>query len=316
MRAPRFPKSSGNGRARVAQAPSIPAAYDACLKLARTHYENFPVASRLVPVEARPHIAAIYAFARIADDFADEGDRVPADRLMFLEDWQRRLDAAADRHVEVRGDVDHIAVFVALSETLRVLGPDGSARAHALMSDLLSAFRQDVVTKRYGTWPDVLDYCRRSANPVGRLVLLITGHRDEQLGTYSDGLCTALQLTNFWQDLERDWVKGRLYVPLDMVEAHHAQLDALDEKRWTPEWRATLVDAGTRTRALFNAGKPVADHVRGRMAWELRATWLGGHRILDRLAAADYDVFRDRPSLAWWDAMTIAAGAVFWRRSA
>lgn len=265
---------------------------------------------------ARPHIAAVYAFARIADDLADEGDRPAADRMLALEDWQRRLDAAAEGHTESRGDIDHAAVFVALAETLRVLQSNGGNEAHGLLSDLLSAFRQDVVTNRYETWTDVLDYCRRSANPVGRLVLLINGYRDEAIAGQSDAVCTALQLTNFWQDLARDWARGRLYVPLEVTRAHCADFDSLDRQRWTPEWRAALTDVGDRTRALFSAGRPVADHAKGRLAWELRATWLGGRRVLDRLEAADYDVFRSRPSLTWRDAVGIAARAVTWRRSA
>lgn len=298
------------------QIPDVAAAYDTCTQLARTHYENFPVASFLMPPAARKHIAAFYAFARIADDFADEGYRPSADRLMFLEDWQRRLDAAAIGQVELKGDTDHIAVFLALRETLRVFSADSRTQAHTLLSDLLSAFRQDVIKKRYDTWADVLDYCRRSANPVGRLVLLVNGYHDEAAAQHSDAVCTALQLTNFWQDLGRDWAKGRLYVPLEVVQAHRAQLDALDKRRWTAEWRKALADLGARTDELFAKGRPVADHVRGRLAWELRVTWLGGHRILDRLAAADYDVFSSRPSLTWRDAVTMAAGAIAWRRSA
>lgn len=300
----------------MGQTPTIAEAYDTCFQLARNHYENFPVASRLMPVEARPHIAAIYAFARIADDFADEGDRLPADRLMVLEDWQRRLDLAAEGRTEARGDTDHIAVFMALAQTMRVLKNRGNTETHGLLSDLLSAFRQDVTKKRYETWDELLDYCRRSANPVGRLVLLVTGQRDETLARQSDQICTALQLTNFWQDLARDWAIGRLYVPLEVVKNHHAQLDALDQKRWTPEWREAMAEAGERTRLLFNAGRPMADRVRGRLGWELRATWLGGRRILDRLAASGYDVFLARPQLTRWDAVRIAAGTVTWRRSA
>jgi len=300
----------------VAYTPEVAAAYASCRRLARSHYENFPVASWLMPADAWPHIAAIYAFARIADDFADEGWREPAERLELLKDWQHRLDTAAAGGVSEGGHPDHVAVFIALKETLRVLPSGEGASAYALLSDLLSAFRQDVVTKRYETWHDVLDYCRRSANPVGRLVLLVTGHRDEVLAQRSDDVCTALQLANFWQDLARDWKIGRLYVPLDIVQAHGARLEDLDAGRWTPEWRAALRDVGARTDALFAAGRPVADGVKGRLAFELRATWLGGHRILDRLAASDYDVFSARPSLTWRDAAVIAAGAVTWRRSA
>lgn len=300
----------------MAQLPTVDAAYDTCLQLARTHYENFPVASWLMPRASRPHIAVIYAFARIADDFADEGHRQPHERLMFLEDWQRRLDAAANGHAESKGHTDHMAVFVALAETLRVLQADAGSQAHLLLTDLLSAFRQDVLMQRYETWADLLDYCRRSANPVGRLVLLVTGHTDDLLAKRSDSVCTALQLTNFWQDLARDWANGRLYVPMEVVRAHRARLDDLNAKRWTPEWRAALDDVGGRTRTLFDAGRPVVDGVKGRLAFELRATWLGGSRILDRLDAAGYDVFLARPTLTRWDAMGIAAAALIWRRSA
>ena len=309
------------------------AAYATCLRLAREQYENFPVASWLMPPAARPHVAAIYAFARIADDFADEGRREPADRLALLDMWQQRLDAAARGEVSPTNNPQYDAVFVALAATLRQRGAaeardgaaearDGAAEAtpyvrsaHALLSDLLSAFRQDVTTTRYETWEGVLDYCSRSANPVGRLVLLVTGNHDPVRAPQSDALCTALQLTNFWQDLARDWANGRLYVPLDLVRAHRARIEDLDSGRWTPEWSSALRDAGDRTRALFAAGRSMADGVRGRLRLELRSTWLGGHRILDRLAEADYDVFHARPSLAWPDAARIAAGALLWRRS-
>ncbi|MCR4373966.1 MAG: squalene synthase HpnC [Acidobacteria bacterium] len=300
------------------------AAYATCLRLAREHYENFPVASWLMPPAARPHVAAIYAFARIADDFADEGRREPADRLALLDMWQQRLDAAARGEVTPTNNLQDDAVFVALAATLRQHPPyagRGFSRAdsgvmRSLLSDLLSAFRQDVTTTRYENWDSVLDYCRRSANPVGRLMLLVTGNHDPVRASQSDALCTALQLTNFWQDLARDWASGRLYVPLDLVRAHGARIEDLDSGRWTPEWSSALRDAGDRTHALFAAGRPVADGVRGRLRLELRSTWLGGHRILDRLAEADYDVFHARPSLAWPDAARIAAGALLWRRSA
>ena len=285
------------------------AAYAACLRLASQHYENFPVASRLLPKATRPHIAAVYAFARIADDFADEGARSDAHRLELLDDWRQRLhDAAAGQ--PRRDDSDAGDVFAALSETIRTFALEIS-----LFDDLLSAFRQDVLVKRYRAWEDVLDYSTRSANPVGRLVLRIAGYRDAQLDAWSDAVCTALQLTNFWQDLERDWRQGRLYVPQAFVDAHGADEHDLGRRRLTPAWRAALGDAARRTRALFAAGRPVADAVRGRLRYELRATWLGGVRILDRLEASGFDVFHHRPTLGWIDAAPIAWRVLAWRRS-
>jgi phytoene synthase len=289
------------------------AAYAVCLRLARQHYENFPVASRLLPRALRPHVAAIYAFARIADDFADEGDRTEAARLALLNDWQRRLHDAAAGRTEHAGDIgsDAAAIFVALGDTMRVCDLDTR-----LFDDLLSAFRQDVLVKRYDTWRDLLDYCRRSANPVGRLVLTISGYRSEALDRQSDAICTALQLTNFWQDVERDWANGRLYVPRDLWEPAAADEADLSRRRMTPAWQAAIGEGARRTRALFDAGRPLPDNVRGRLAWELRATWAGGVRILDRLEAIGFDVFRQRPVLGWRDLPGIGWAVLAWRRRA
>jgi squalene synthase HpnC len=282
------------------------AAYAACLRLARQHYENFPVASRLLPAEARPHIAAVYAFARIADDFADEGDRSDQARLALLDGWREHLHRAAAGQAPADAS-DQSAIFVALGETMRRCSLDVT-----LFDDLLSAFKQDVVTKRYETWDDLLDYCRRSANPVGRLVLRIAGYRDRQLDEWSDAVCTALQLANFWQDLEIDWRKGRLYVPLSTVQASNADLRDLGRRRMSPEWQRALADVTARTRTLFDFGRPVADGVRGRLRWELRATWHGGMRILDRLERERFDVFRRRPKLGMSDMAAITWHTLRW----
>ena len=286
------------------------AAYARCLDIAQRHYENFPVASRLLPRRARPHIAAIYAFARIADDFADEGTRSPAARLALLDDWQSRLHRAVETP-RSEDDSDAAAIFHALGDSIRQCDLDVQ-----LFDDLLSAFRQDVTVRRYETWDELFDYCRRSANPVGRLVLRVNGYRDDRLDACSDAVCTALQLTNFWQDLEVDLKKDRLYVPLAEMRAAGADIEDLRRFRLTPEWRRAMEAAGARTRALFAAGRPVADSVRGRLRWELRATWLGGMRILDRLAAAGYDVFTARPTLGALDAVVIAGHALVWRTRA
>lgn len=286
-------------------------AYAWCERLARTHYENFPVASLLLPKRMRPAIAAIYAFARTADDFADETGIAEGERLRLLDDWEARLHRAAAGVAPSPDAVaadPHALIFIALADTMR---------AHRLpvapFEDLLSAFRQDVTVKRYASWVDVLDYCSRSANPVGRLVLRVAGHDDPALDRASDALCTALQLTNFWQDLARDWAAGRLYVPLEERERTGAREDDLASGQLTPQWRAALRAAASRTRGLFAAGRPVCDGVRGRLRYELRLTWLGGTRVLDRLEEAGFDVFRRRPSLGAADAAPLLWRALTWK---
>lgn len=282
------------------------AAYAYCERLAREHYENFPVASRLLPSAMRPHVAAVYAFARRADDFADEPGLGLAERQQLLDAWERRLtgDTAAALPAVLGADL----IFQALHQTMAAC-----ALPVSLFTDLLDAFRQDLHTTRYRTWDDLLAYCRRSANPVGRIVLRIGGYDTARLDAPSDALCTALQLTNFWQDLAIDWARGRLYVPMDDKERAGAREADLDAGRVTPEWRAVLAVMARRTRELVEAGRPVCDEVRGRLRWELRLTWLGASRILARLERAGFDVFHHRPSLGLRDAAPIALGALAWR---
>ena len=284
-------------------------AYAVCQRLARTHYENFPVASHLLPASMRPHVAAIYAFARTADDFADEGVLVADERLARLDDWLLRLRSCAAGGVS-DGASEADAIFVALGNTIveRRLPA-------ALFEDLLSAFRQDVTTTRYESWPDLLDYCRRSANPVGRLVLRVAGHDDENLDRASDAICTALQLTNFWQDIGRDWRKGRLYVPLSDMRSFAAHADDLEHGHLTPNWRSVLSALADRTRAFYDEGRRVCDGVTGRLRFELRLTWLGGRRILDALERSGFDVFTNRPALGAGDIPALAWGALRWRAS-
>jgi phytoene synthase len=267
----------------------VKTAYDTCLRIARDHYENFPVASRLLPAAMRPHVAAVYAFARGADDIADEPGRTPGERLALLDQWQAQL------HEPPRTDV-----FIALADTRERF----DLPVH-LFEDLLSAFRQDVTTVRYDTWAELLDYCRRSANPVGRLVLRLAGHRQAESDRWSDAVCTALQLTNFWQDLAIDWERGRLYVPREVWRSAGAELADLDRRQMSAAWRTAMHQATLVTRQLFDDGRPVCDVVRGRLRYELRATWLGGTRILDELDASGFDVFRYRPRLTGRDALVI-----------
>ncbi|HEX6464997.1 MAG TPA: squalene synthase HpnC [Vicinamibacterales bacterium] len=284
----------------------LAAAYAACEQLARTHYENFPVASLLLPARMRPHVAAIYAFARIADDMADEGVRPAAERVGDLARWGQRLDEAVAGRI-VRGE-PHAHVFVAVRHSIEVCGLPPS-----LFHDLLSAFAQDVTTARYATWTTLLDYCRRSANPVGRLVLRVAGTDAPSADVASDAVCTALQLTNFWQDLEIDWRKGRMYLPEEIWRPAGAREEDLVARRITPGWKRALREVIARTRALFDEGRTVCDAVAGRLRLELRATWLGGTRILDKLEAADFDVVQKRPELTRSDMPGLLWRSVFWR---
>jgi squalene synthase HpnC len=293
---------------------ALAADYRLCLALAASHYENFPVASRLVPEAIRPHVAAVYAFARTADDFADEDGYSTRERLRLLDEWLERLHAAVgtgDGDVPPGGgahDPDAAspdprdAIFRALGHTIRTRHlPMG------LFEALLSAFRQDVTTTRYASWAAVDDYCRRSANPVGRLVLRLFGYDDDRLDRWSDAICTALQLTNFWQDFAVDWQRGRLYVPESEWTAAGAALDHLRPGLTsTPrEWQHALAACGRRTRALFDEGRPLLDHVSGRLRWELRATWHGGARVLERLEQSRFDPVAERPTLGVTDALVI-----------
>ena len=272
-------------------------AYAACLKIAHEHYENFPVASRLVPARLRPHVAAIYAFARGADDIADEPGRTPEERLRLLDEWSAHLHSAP-----------RAPVFEALADTRRRFD-----LPLPLFEDLLSAFKQDVVKTRYANWDEVFDYCRRSANPVGRLILRLAGERSASADEWSDAVCTALQLTNFWQDLAIDWQRGRLYVPADVLHRAGADVGDLDRRVLSHEWRRALSECVAVTEQLFARGQPVCDVLYGRLRYELRATWLGGTRILARVRDVDFDVFRHRPTLGAADALVIAWKALTWR---
>jgi hydroxysqualene synthase len=287
----------------------LDAAYASCEQMARAHYENFPVASVLLPAHMRRHVAAVYAFARAADDFADEGERPAAERLELLDHWGRRLDLAVSgieaTAVRPGEPPNTVSIFNALGATIRACElPVG------LLHDLLSAFRQDVTVTRYQNWELLLDYCRRSANPVGRLVLRIAGYRDDRLDRCSDAICTALQLTNFWQDLQVDAARGRVYLPQSELILHGTTGDRVGAAIPAVEIRRAVHAAAERTRRLFVAGRPLCDAVGGRLRYELRATWLGGMRILDRVERRA-DKF-DRPTLSYRDAPWLAWRMATW----
>ena len=261
----------------------VAGAYAFCQSLAGRHYENFPVASRLLPKKLRKHVAALYGFARIADDFADEGEYEGVRRERLL-DWRAQLnDLEHPRH----------PVFLALKHTIRELD-----LPIQLFDDLLSAFLQDTEKKRYSTFEEVLDYCRRSANPVGRIVLLIHGYKDNVLFELSDRICTALQLANFWQDLSVDLKKDRIYIPdEDFQRFGYSEADlrmgVVNEK-----FLALMKFEVGRTSALFEEGRPLANKLSFPLSWEIRLTWLGGREVLRKVRQRGFDTLTGRPTLA------------------
>lgn len=258
-------------------------AYRRCLRQAQGHYENFPVASRLLPARLRGPTAAIYAFARTADDYADEGDRSPAARLALLERHARRLD----------GPPGDDPVFIALS--------DARARHNlpaSLFHDLLHAFRMDVTKQRYADFDEVLEYCRYSANPVGRLILHLSARADCHADLLrSDAICTALQLVNFLQDIEQDYVENnRIYLPQDEMARCNVSESHIAERRTDAAMLALMEIQTARIRSLLASGAPLAWALPGRLGLELRMTVLGAARVLEAIAAERHDLFR-RPRL-------------------
>ncbi|WP_075791182.1 squalene synthase HpnC [Massilia putida] len=262
--------------------------------MAVDHYENFPVASILLPRRLVPAVEAIYAFARSADDLADEGDAAPAERLAALQAYDAALDAIEAGAPQDDPLFRRLALVLATFEL--PLQP---------LRDLLSAFKQDVVTTRYPDFPRVLDYCRRSANPVGRLMLALYRVGDETSLRESDAICTALQLINFWQDVAIDIAKGRIYLPLDDLARFGVTQDAIEQGSMGPNWRALMRFEVERARALMLEGAPLATRLPGRIGWELRMVVQGGLRILEAIERVDYDVFRRRPRLKRLDWLVI-----------
>jgi squalene synthase HpnC len=295
------PAEAIDGAALESRDWSVEESYGYCEQLARSHYENFPVGSILIRKDLRKHFYSIYAFARIADDFADEGysERYSeTERLAWLDEWGQKLRTA------YQGRASH-PVFLALSHT---------AGLHnlpiALFDDLLSAFRQDVTVRRYNSYHELLDYCRRSANPVGRLILLLFGHRDPEMHSRSDDICTALQLANHWQDVKIDLNKDRVYLPIEDMLRFGITAETLERDCKSDRFKALMAMEVERARALFDRGKPLCTASSGRLGVELRAIWLGGTRILARIEKVGYDVFSNRPRVTPGDKLRILIGAL------
>jgi squalene synthase HpnC len=262
------------------------------------HYENFPVASWLSPPHLRPAIAAIYHFARTADDLADEGDAGVAQRRADLQAYRADLQAiAAGRAPSERWAV---RVFEPLSDVLQ-----GFRLPLLLLNDLLDAFEQDLDKTRYADRPELLDYCRRSANPVGRLLLHLYGVSDPGALRRSDAICSSLQLINFWQDFTRDGPNGRVYAPATDLARHGVSALDLLACRDSVAARALIADLCNWAEALMTEGAPLVHQLPGRAGWELRGVVQGGLRILEKIRAGGFDSLCRRPALNAFDAPTL-----------
>jgi squalene synthase HpnC len=255
------------------------------------HYENFPVASLLLPPSLREPVAVIYRFARSADDFADEGDEAPPERLRRLQQYRDELEAIA------AGRPPGLPLFEDVGRVVREHGlPLG------LFHDLVDAFSQDVVKHRYADFGEVLDYSRRSANPVGRLLLILFGKDSEANRRHSDAVCSALQLINFWQDVDVDLrTRDRIYLPQDDMRRFGVGEDQLRAGRCDAAFQALMRFQTERARRMMLEGKALLADLEGRFRLEIALTVQGGLRILEKLEHAGYDMFRRRPVLKWFD---------------
>ena len=257
------------------------------------HYENFPVGSLALPRRLRKPIHAIYAFARTADDIADEGEADNEQRLQGLADLRAQLDKIQQGETP-SGEMMQRLARQAIIPFQMPLQP---------FYDLLSAFEQDVVKKRYQTFGELVDYCRRSANPVGRMMLHLYGVQDARSMAQSDGICTALQLINFWQDVAVDWQKKRIYIPLDDLEKFGVTEEQIASGRCDAAFQRLMAYQCERTHKMLKAGSPLGLTLPGRFGFELRMIILGGQSILHKLSENRYDVFTRRPKLQakdWW----------------
>ncbi len=274
--------------------PSLAESRAYCAQLARRHYENFTVASWLLPRKLRPHFYHIYAYCRTADDLADEiGD--PARSLQLLDDWQRQL---LDCHA---GQARH-PVFVALHETIAEFGIPEQP-----FLDLLTAFRQDQRVSHYETFDELLGYCRNSANPVGRLVLYLGRCHDEEHAALSDQVCTGLQLVNFWQDVARDYDIGRIYLPQETLRQFDCDERPWRNRRATPEFRAALAFEVDRAEGYLRRGLPLVKLVPAFLAADIQLFIDGGLAIARHVRRLDYDVWSQRPRVGRWEQVALLA---------
>jgi squalene synthase HpnC len=262
---------------------NVESAYIEALEFTRNHYENFPVISFLIPKEIRKDVAIIYWFARTADDIADEGSHTSEERI-------KKLNVFEDRFTEIINGNFENPLELALYNTIET---KNLTTEH--FYNLLKAFRQDILQNRFNDFPALLAYCKNSANPVRRLIRELNNIRNNEAFVCSDKICTALQLTNFWQDTAIDFEKGRIYLPLDEMEKFGVVEKMFEINENNLKLKALLKHNVDRTRQLFNEGKKLTEYLRGRLKYEIKWTVLGGEEILNKIEANDFDVLQKRP---------------------
>lgn len=277
---------------------AIQKAFAHCEKLTKSHYENFPI-GWFIRKSLRKYVYAVYAFARTADDFSDE-ESFEGERLERLKAFEKALDEAiAGRASE--------PLFVAVAETL-----DKTGLPPKLLKDLLVAFRLDVTKKRYQSYQDLESYCVYSANPIGRIVLLLFGYEDPKLLALSDRICTGIQLVNHWQDIAVDLTKGRVYLPEEDLKRFHYSYEDLSQRRLNDAFRSLMRFEVSRTRSLFYEGKGLLSELESKLRWQVSLMWLGPMKILDLIEEKDFDVFHSRPTLSKQDKMKLLL-RIHWR---
>jgi squalene synthase HpnC len=284
------------------KAPCLKEARTYCERLAKSHYENFSVATWFLPERLKPHFYSVYAYCRISDDLGDEvGD--PRKSLQLLDEWEAELNECYE------GTPRH-PVFVSLRETVRACNVPKQPFA-----DLLTAFRQDQRVTRYETFDDLLGYCRYSADPVGRLVLYLCDYRDAERQALSDCTCTALQLANFWQDVVTDYGKGRIYLPLESLRRFGASEQDIATRRFTPEFRELMRFEVSRAREWFERGLPLVKLVDHGLALDIELFSRGGQAILNAIEHQGYDVLRSRPVISKSQKVWLVLRAAFHKMS-
>lgn len=279
---------------------SLANGYAYCLQIAKNHYENFPIALFLMPREKQKYIAAIYAFARMADDIADEFNQSNAnERKSKLEEVEKQL-------LDCYQGKTHSLLFIALADTIKAC-----QIPQELFLQLLQAFKMDLTITRYDNFTDLLNYCQHSANPMGRLFLKVFDIQDEQTYLYSDKICTALQLTNFWQDIGIDLNKDRIYIPHQELKKFDLTEQDIENKVYNPAFCDLLKHLTTMTHDFFSEGKPILSINNKALRIYLKLTWFGGSKILDMIKDNDYDVYNKRPTLSRQDKFKLLMKSLF-----